>query len=654
MRERVEKLIDTASQGIWLGTFHSVCGRILRREAELLPVDQNFVIFDEDDQHTLMKEIVRESGRDEKLFRPASILDAISRAKNELISPENYPIQNYRDEQVRQFYIRYQQMLVRNNAMDFDDMLVYTQQLFANYPQVRETWAHKFEHILVDEFQDTNYAQYAILRSLAQSHHNIYAVGDEDQSIYRWRGADYHNIQRFQADFKDAQTLLLEQNYRSTQTILDGAMAVIDRNPNRTHKKLFTEKQSGEKITLFVAADDREEAAYVVEAVRQGLRSNKHKPSDFAVMYRTNAQSRLLEEAFRREGINYRLVGAQRFYGRREVKDMIAYLRLVSNPKDEISLRRVINLPPRGIGEKTLEKLAELARTSEVTLGEAVLRLSEPNSAEILGSLGREGARLELFGRKLAQWRHVAENNPPVILFDRIIEDTGYQTYIQDNSEEGQDRWENVLELRQVVMEYAQLPDFLEAMALVADGHLPENVDTPTLLTLHAAKGLSSARLHHRLDEMLLPHSRSRDDPETLEEERRLPHVGITRAKKSLTLTRARRRRSPYGSYEETQPRAFGRLSEDPCSPRGLPNRLNTSYQTDYSRWEMPVHRQSVKADVPQETRYKPGMQVRHKTYGRGVVKTSRLELGDETVEVYFESYGLKALVASLANLEIL
>ena len=221
MRERVEKLIDTASQGIWLGTFHSVCGRILRREAELLPVDQNFVIFDEDDQHTLMKEIVRESGRDEKLFRPASILDAISRAKNELISPENYPIQNYRDEQVRQFYIRYQQMLIRNNAVDFDDMLVYTQQLFANYPQVRETWAHKFEHILVDEFQDTNYAQYAILRSLAQSHHNIYAVGDEDQSIYRWRGADYRNIQRFQADFKDAQTLLLEQNYRSTQTILE-------------------------------------------------------------------------------------------------------------------------------------------------------------------------------------------------------------------------------------------------------------------------------------------------------------------------------------------------------------------------------------------------------------------------------------------------
>ncbi|HPK27411.1 MAG TPA: UvrD-helicase domain-containing protein, partial [Anaerolineaceae bacterium] len=445
MRERVEKLIGNSGQGIWLGTFHSVCGRILRREADLLPVDQNFVIFDEDDQHTLMKEIVRESGRDEKLFRPASILDAISRAKNELISPENYPIQTYRDEQVRQFYIRYQQMLIRNNAVDFDDMLVYTQQLFANYPQVRETWAHKFEHILVDEFQDTNYAQYAILRSLAQSHHNIYAVGDEDQSIYRWRGADYRNIQRFQADFENAQTLLLEQNYRSTQTILDGAMAVINRNPNRTHKKLFTQERKGEKITLFVAADDREEAAYVVEAVRQGLRSHKHKPSDFAVMYRTNAQSRLLEEAFRREGINYRLVGAQRFYGRREVKDMIAYLRLVSNPKDEISLRRVINLPPRGIGEKTLEKLAELARTSELTLGEAVLRLSEPNSAELLTALGREGTRLEQFGKRLAQWRHVAENNPPVILFDRVIEDTGYQTYIQDNSEEGQDRWENVL-----------------------------------------------------------------------------------------------------------------------------------------------------------------------------------------------------------------
>ena len=661
MDDRVTKLIGEQASGLWLGTFHSVCGRILRREADLLPVNQNFVIFDADDQLSLMKEIVRESNLDEKLYRPASLLDAISRAKNDLIQPDDYPVKNFRDEQVRRFYIQYQQRLIKNNAMDFDDMLVYTNQILEAHPVVRDTYGHKFEHILVDEFQDTNLAQYAILRLLAQKNRNLYVVGDEDQSIYRWRGADYRNILRFQQDFKDAKTILLEQNYRSTQTILDGAMAVIDHNRNRTAKKLFTDAMKGEKINFLIAQDDREEADMVVSAIQKAITHQKINPGAFAIMYRTNAQSRLLEEAFRRVGLSYRLVGAQRFYGRREVKDIIAFMRLVYNPLDEVSLRRVINLPPRGIGDKTIEKLMALGNQENLSAGEILLGLANGNPTW-QEALGREAARLMSFGRMLQSWRECADKNPISVLFDRILGDIGYQAHIQDQSEEGLDRWENVMELRAVVLEYEEqgLQAFLESMALVADQDtLPENVDAPTMLTLHAAKGLEFDQVFITgLDEMLLPHSRSRDDDEDLAEERRLLYVGITRARKRLTLTRARRRRSPYGSYEETIPSRF--LDDIPSellqgSPRDLPGRFSERKESGYSRWETPAWIRSAPPlkEAP-VTRYKTGMQVKHATYGRGVVKTSKLEHGDETVEVYFEGYGLKALVASLAKLEIL
>ena len=661
MDDRVTKLIGEQASGLWLGTFHSVCGRILRREADLLPVNQNFVIFDADDQLSLMKEIVRESNLDEKLYRPASLLDAISRAKNDLIQPDDYPVKNFRDEQVRRFYIQYQQRLIKNNAMDFDDMLVYTNQILEAHPVVRDTYGHKFEHILVDEFQDTNLAQYAILRLLAQKNRNLYVVGDEDQSIYRWRGADYRNILRFQQDFKDAKTILLEQNYRSTQTILDGAMAVIDHNRNRTAKKLFTDAMKGEKINFLIAQDDREEADMVVSAIQKAITHQKINPGAFAIMYRTNAQSRLLEEAFRRVGLSYRLVGAQRFYGRREVKDIIAFMRLVYNPLDEVSLRRVINLPPRGIGDKTIEKLMALGNQENLSAGEILLGLANGNPTW-QEALGREAARLMSFGRMLQSWRECTDKNPISVLFDRILGDIGYQAHIQDQSEEGLDRWENVMELRAVVLEYEEqgLQAFLESMALVADQDtLPENVDAPTMLTLHAAKGLEFDQVFITgLDEMLLPHSRSRDDDEDLAEERRLLYVGITRARKRLTLTRARRRRSPYGSYEETIPSRF--LDDIPSellqgSPRDLPGRFSERKESGYSRWETPAWIRSAPPlkEAP-VTRYKTGMQVKHATYGRGVVKTSKLEHGDETVEVYFEGYGLKALVASLAKLEIL
>ena len=661
MGERVSQLIGPHAEGIWLGTFHAICGRILRREADLLPVNKNFVIFDTDDQEALMKQILRDNNLDEKLYKPSSFLAAISNAKNDLIGPESYPVKDFREEQVKRLYALYQQRLVQNNAMDFDDMLVYTNQLFESYPVVRDTYAHKFKHVLVDEFQDTNFSQYAILRNLARTHKNLYVVGDEDQSIYRWRGADYRNLDRFKNDFKNAEVILLEQNYRSTQTILDCAMSVIDQNLTRTRKKLFTEAQTGEKIRLIVAEDDREEAYLVVSDIRDAIRSGRN-PSEFAIMYRTNAQSRVLEEAFRREGISYRLVGAQRFYGRKEVRDMIAFLRLIYNPMDEVSLRRVINLPPRGIGDKTLQSLAELAKKSGLSMGETLLELTRPNHPD-LPELGRAGEKLVRFAHMLANWRHIAQDNSLSILFDRVISDTDYERFIQDKSEEGQDRWENLLELRAVVMEYETrgLQEFLEAMALVADQDtLPDELDAPTMLTLHAAKGLEFERVYIvGLDEMLLPHSRSLDDEESLAEERRLLYVGITRARKRLTITRAIRRRSPYGTYEDTIASRFLKdlpsvlLKQDIYAQ---PRQRNNSWGRETSRWETPswMRNAQVPMDKPIQTRYKSGMQVRHATYGRGVVKTSKVEQGDETVEVYFEGHGLKALIASLAKLEIL
>src|SRR5215467_11090027 len=355
MSERVGRLLpDQAIEGIMLGTFHSICARILRREAEFLPIQSNFVIFDTDDQERIVKNVIRELNINEKLYRPASVLGAISRSKNQLISADDYPTQTYRDEVAKRVYAEYQKRLVASNAVDFDDILLYTARLLEDNPSVRDKYAQRFRHVLVDEFQDTNLAQYALVRQLASFHRNIFCVGDPDQSIYAWRGADWRNVQRFEQDFPDAHTILLEQNYRSRQTILDAAMGVINRARNRKRKQLFTDRGTGEKIFFYEAPDDYAEASFVVDTIAQLVASRQFEPSDCAVMYRTNAMSRLIEEAFLQARLPYRLVGAQRFYGRREVKDIIAFLRLTHNPADEASLDRVINVPPRGIGDKTL------------------------------------------------------------------------------------------------------------------------------------------------------------------------------------------------------------------------------------------------------------------------------------------------------------
>jgi DNA helicase-2/ATP-dependent DNA helicase PcrA len=663
MESRVAALVEGNLEGIWLGTFHAMCARLLRREAQLLPFNSNFVIFDDGDQETLVKQALRELNIDDKLSRPGSILNKISTAKNNLILAEEYPSGNYREEIVSRVYKLYQAKLLKNNAVDFDDLLLWTVKLLADNKDVREAYAHRFEQVLVDEFQDTNLAQYELLKLLCSFHGNIFVVGDEDQSIYRWRGADYRNVLRFEEDFKDCRTILLEQNYRSTQTVLDAARAVIDANPNRTPKALFTERGGGEKITLFEATDDRAEADYVVENILLAIQSKKAKGSDYAVMYRTNAQSRLLEEACMRAGLPYRILGAQRFYGRREVKDMIAYLRLVQNPSDELSLARVINVPPRGIGDKTVETLRQVAAQSSITPGDVLLELGDlqDKSPHFNKFSNRAGILLSDFGTLMAKWVKGKEKRSVSQIFDAIVKDSKFREYIEDDDEFGESRRENVVELRRQAFEFNEkdLSDYLQRLALVSDQDtMPEKLDAPILLTLHAAKGLEFDTVYIvGMDEGLLPHARSRDEPEEMSEERRLFYVGVTRAKNHLHLVRAEQRTS-FGSFEYNIPSQFlDSIPEELIArqgtriSRGSKRKLET-----YSGWTLPSTYDSdteARARIL-EPKYKSGMRIRHETWGEGLVVDVRIQDNEERLDVFFDTVGFKRLLASLAKLEIL
>jgi DNA helicase II / ATP-dependent DNA helicase PcrA len=656
MEDRVVKLLSESSRGVTLGTFHAICARILRREAENLPFKSNFVIFDEDDQLNLVKRVIIDLNIDDKQYRPLAVLNAISNAKNELLLPDEYPLQTYRDEIVKRVYIGYQQMLLTNNAVDFDDLLLYTAFLLEDNATVRERYARRYEHVLVDEFQDTNLAQYALLRKLSSFHNNIFAVGDADQSIYRWRGADYRNVLRFEQDYPSTQVILLERNYRSTQQILDVAMAVIDPNPNRTPKQLFTDRGQGLKVILHETYDDRQEASFIVDTIANLTDRHQIKPGDAAVMYRTNAQSRLLEEAFLHAGLPYKLVGAQRFYGRREVKDIIAYMRLVHNPDDELSLVRAINIPPRGVGEKTLQLLRTQAQKIGLTPGRLLLEMGQnPDGFTTIFS-HRFLAILAGFGDQLSRWIAQVNDYAPLFIMDRIIDDTDYHAYIDDGSEEGADRWENVMELRRLAAEYQDrtMSDFLENIALVSDQDTIEtSASVPTLLTLHAAKGLEFPVVFiSGLNEGTLPHSRSFDDPEAMQEERRLLYVGITRAKDRLYLVYAQNR-SAYGYPDPVEPSRFlddipEELLDEAVSMRTMRSTMRSSFDSKATQWESkrPEHARIT------SQKYKPGTHVLHPVWGDGMVLSSRLQDDDEIVDIFFENIGMKRVAASLANLK--
>ncbi len=1023
MDSRVKAMLnEQATEGMMLGTFHSICARILRRESDHLPLESNFVIFDSDDQERIVKTIIKELNLNDKLYRANSVHASISRAKNELILSDDYPINTYRDEVVKRVYTEYQKRLIASNAVDFDDLLVYTARLLEENPAVRDKYAQRFRHVLVDEFQDTNLAQYALVKHLASHHKNIFCVGDPDQcfpegtqiqtphgkipieqlkkgdnilaasgrgstmlshvshtgrrafrgnltviktksgkilkatpnhlffarlgvksgwnyvylmyrkdkgyrigiasharsygtsmqvglqvrsnqenadkmwvlkvcedrneahywetyfstaysiptsvfhvrsrrmrmsqeyidrlfleidtgknanrlltdlgmdakyphytpqgtfrnivnlryfgdgriteespwhahrvdlwssdknlasqlkalgynprlrsrdnwrigvnrlqyddiqdvaqklseaannaeivtgaflvgkgnsplaqkfnimpashlhpsmlvaiekdghiiedeimdvsskpyqgtvydfevenlhnyiangvvvhnSVYGWRGADYRNIRRFEQDFPDSQVILLEENYRSRQNILDAAMGVIDRAKNRHKKRLFTVRGAGEKILFYEARDDYGEAAFVVDTIAELVLSKQFEPGECAVMYRTNAMSRLLEEAFLQARLPYKLVGAQRFYGRREVKDVISFIRLVHNPADEASLGRIINVPPRGIGEKTLTTLHMVARQNRMTPGAVLLDLARGSDSPFYKSFtGRAALPLADFGGMLANWRALAVTATIPELFDRILKDINFKEYIvEDESEESKDRWENVQELKRLAMEYSTrtLDEFLENIALVADQDTITDANAPTLLTLHAAKGLEfGAVFIVGLDDGIIPHSRSFDEPEQMEEERRLFYVGITRAKDKLYLLRAIQR-GGRGMTEDTYPSRF--LEDIPVDLLVGKTRTGRSVRQSYSspsrssftdtRWSPPKPAPVI------QSQFKAGIRIKHPLWGEGMVLDSRVQDNDEIVDVVFESVGIKRLAASLANLKII
>lgn len=657
MSKRVQELLThetkTGDGQPNLGTFHALCARIIRQEADHLPVTRDYVIFDDADQMSLVREVIKDLRQDPKKTRPGRILNAISKAKNELIELEDYNTDTYAHEIVRQVYERYQQALLVNNALDFDDLLFWVFRLLRDHDDLRSAYRRRFQHLLVDEFQDTNTAQYSLLRLLAGENPDLFVVGDPDQSIYRWRGADYRNVHRFQEDYPQAHTILLEQNYRSTQTILDVATAVIDLNPGRQRKLLYTDRGPGTPVVLHESYNENDEAGFAVEIISTLTLAGEADPGDCAVMYRTNAQSRALEEAFLGAGLSYRIVGAQRFYGRREIKDLVAYLRLIHNPVDRISLLRALNTPPRGIGAKTVEILLESSRQRDVDPAEILFDLAREKDSALMDIFNPRARRaLVSFADPWLRWIEMKEKSGLVALIDRVLEETNYRAHIDDGTEEGEARWENIQELRRVAYEFenVDLASFLESIALISDQDtLSDEQNAPTLLTLHAAKGLEfPIVIIIGLDDGVLPHQRSFDDPEAMAEERRLLYVGITRAKDRLYLLRSFRRRFAGPST----------LSEPSRFLHNIPPKLLDGDLLGSQDWEQVSYKQKTTWDlspkIPLEPQYKPGMRVQHKVFGEGVVMSTRIDHDDEEVSVEFKEIGTKHLDASMAQLEIL
>jgi len=641
-------------QGVRLGTFHSICAGLLRREAPgRLPLTADYVIYDSDDQRLLMKEvIIGDLALDDKIYRPDAILNRVSQAKNEVISPDEFHAATYREEIVKRAYQLYQQRLSQNNAVDFDDLLMLSVRLLETHKDILSRWQSSLTHVLVDEFQDTNTAQYRLVKLLASPRNNLFCVGDEDQSIYMWRGADFRNVLRLKEDYLTLTTILLEQNYRSTQTILDAAMSVINLNKHRTPKALFTEQPSGPEITLYEAHNEAYEAQFVVDTIAGLVSTREVEPGECAVMYRTNAQSRALEDTFVRANLPYRLVGATRFYGRKEVKDVLAYLRIIHNPDDSVSLKRVINTPPRGIGDKTLDTLAAWANENGMSAYAALNALLDGKIASPFP--GRARTALLDFTIKLNQWRSERDTLKLGELIQRVLDDTKYLQYIDDGTEEGQDRRGNALELLNVAAEFEELPlsTFLEEVSLVSEvDNLEESPNAPTLLTLHAAKGLEyDVVFMVGLEESILPHSRSLEDAEQMAEERRLMYVGMTRARKRLYLIHAFQR-TQWGRSELNPPSRF--LND-------IPAKLTLAYSKSGMRagfqqatsWGGPPRIAAEKPMLRVTGQYKAGQKVTHPKFGAGLVIESRVMGDDEEISVVFEQGGVKRLMASFAKLE--
>lgn len=673
MRERIHQLTGHSGGGMWVGTFHGMCARILRQSGEAIGVSPDFTIYDQSDQEAVMKAVVGELGWDTKdqANSPRSQLERISRAKNELMSPEEFArrASEFADKKAAQAYRLYQGRLDAARALDFDDLIRRVVDLFVQHPSVLEEWRQRFGHVLIDEYQDINFAQYSFVTRLAAVHRNICAVGDDDQSIYRWRGADVRLILQFEKDFPNAHVVKLEQNYRSTQRILDAAHAVITHNRARADKKLWTDRGEGQKLRAYEAIDERQEALWIAGEVKRWI-GKEGAYSDHAVLYRTNAQSRVLEEVLRDEGIPYRLVGGVRFYDRKEVKDLLAYLRLLYNPFDIVSLRRTINTPTRGIGDAAVERLEAAAADDGVTPFQSLMKLEGYKER-----LARSYAPLKGYADLLKGLLAAVEATPIPELITRIIVSSGYEASLKkERSAEADGRLENLYELATAAEKYAadsedpSLGGFLEHVALVSDvDSLDQSSNAVTLMTLHAAKGLEFSRVFIAgFEEYVFPHQRAMIDEQELAEERRLCYVGMTRAEDELVLTHARVR-SMFGQTRCNPPSRF--LAEVPhtilewqrassafrvdldlgLAAHGAEPRRRLDLTDVVARHKRPGGPAAKPEAEPGTTgaTYSPGDRVRHSTYGDGVVVSAEPGF----VQVAFERQGVRKLALAFAPL---
>ena len=694
MRERVERLLDMDCRAMWISTFHALCARLLRREAHHIGLSRDFTIYDSADQQAVVKLLLKEYHLPDETYQPRMVLGRISHAKNRMEGPESFANSwNVRDREVGKLFEGYIKALRDASALDFDDLLLATVELFDKNPDVRQRYAHKFRYVMVDEYQDTNRPQYLLVKQIASKHRNLAVVGDPDQSIYKWRGADLRNIMDFETDFADAHIVRLEQNYRSTEVILDAASAVIANNRNRKKKTLWTDAKGGAKIRLFRGSDELEEADYITRVVRRSMEA------DFkalvAVLYRTNAQSRAVEDSLRAAGIPYLILGGVGFYERKEVKDALSYLKLILNPHDDVALRRVINVPARGIGKGVMDAL-EAVKVSAVnedlsplfagltqTVAQNSLWSKLVNAVDGRLLSPRQVASLAAFRDLITGLTDVARRESVSILLGKVLDQSGYLRDLrEDKSEESEGRLENLMELVSAAREYESregeptLGGFVDRLSLLSDVDKDQGQQKDPkvmMMTLHSAKGLEFPTvIMAGLEEGLFPHSRSSDDEAELEEERRLCYVGITRARKQLVLTSAARRRV-FGEYQSTEPsrfideipadlieRDYSELAARATSWEYRPNPYARRYPTEGGYRRAERGREGDEKVPTQNFRYeeedqtpglRPGARVSHAQFGPGtVVSVEDLE-DDQKLVVKFASVGTKTLRARYAKL---
>ncbi len=672
MKERVNAILASGGEDVWVSTFHSMCVRILRRDVDFIGYNRNFTIIDSSEQLTLMKRILKELNIDPKKYDPRSILGTISQAKNSLQTPQDFAKMqgSYYEEIAAKCYAAYQKELQYNQCMDFDDLIMNTIRLFEEHPDSLTYYQNKFHYIHVDEYQDTNHAQYTLVNLLAGRFRNLCVVGDADQSIYGWRGADMQNILDFEKDYPDAAVILLEQNYRSTKNILSAANQVIENNSNRKPKNLWTENKEGNKITYYRADNERDETRFIVDRMQEEIRSNHRNYGDFAILYRTNAQSRVMEETLLKANIPYKMVGGHKFYDRKEIKDILAYLNVLANPQDSISFERIVNSPKRGIGPGSIEKLRSFASLHEWPLLEAAQNVDLANIG------GKAGQQLGAFGEMIQEVTQMIPYLTVTELTKEVLDRSGYLEDLKiQNTLEAQARIENLEEFLTVTQEFdkqleqqneedADAPEekltvFLNDLALVSDiDNLEEDASQVTLMTLHAAKGLEFPVVFLiGLEEGVFPLSRALMEESELEEERRLAYVGITRAEEALYLTNAFSR-TLYGRTQYNRPSRFvEEIDQELLEIEGMrPTPKKTpvfAKKTAYS------YKQPETAVVPSKSAtggennsWKPGDKVKHKKWGLGTVVRVSGTSKDLELDVAFPSQGVKRLLAAFAPIE--